>query len=301
MGFENNPAFLWEVPSSGGDQITDRCPGIHPGSGEIPVRKQDDLCLLVFKINIHFTPFAVAVCLIQVGCGGDFLFPACYRFLFQIHNPEDFIFCQLADQAVQGGLVGKLPTFFCTAAGKNRNFPEGELFLHGLHTTAVITDSVSCLQYLPFLPGQFIEGCPHRLDQTVIGDNTAQISNTVRDDLLAYSILTQGLLTPISVRPVEDNEYEVISGYRRLHACKKAGIETVPALIYSLDRDAATIAMVDSNLHREKILPSEKAFAYSDLSVEEKNQLWKLVMKKATVYRSQDDALTVKIYPNLPK
>ena len=88
----------------------------------------------------------------------------------------------------------------------------------------------------------------------------------VKDDSemeqLVYSILTQGLLTPISVRPVEDNEYEVISGHRRLHACKKAGIETVPALIYFLDRDAATIAMVDSNLHREKILPSEKAFAY---------------------------------------
>ena len=79
---------------------------------------------------------------------------------------------------------------------------------------------------------------------------------------LVYSILTQGLLTPISVRPVENNEYEVISGHRRLHACKKAGIEMVPALIYSLDRDAATIAMVDSNLHRERILPSEKAFAY---------------------------------------
>ena len=88
----------------------------------------------------------------------------------------------------------------------------------------------------------------------------------VKDDAemeqLVYSILRHGLLTPISVRPVEDNEYEVISGHRRLHACKKAGIETVPALIYSLDRDAATIAMVDSNLHREKILPSEKAFAY---------------------------------------
>ncbi|MBR7147651.1 MAG: ParB N-terminal domain-containing protein, partial [Firmicutes bacterium] len=71
-----------------------------------------------------------------------------------------------------------------------------------------------------------------------------------------------GLLTPISVRPIENGEYEVISGHRRLHACEKAGIEMVPALIYSLDRDAATIAMVDSNLHREKILPSEKAFAY---------------------------------------
>jgi ParB family chromosome partitioning protein len=79
---------------------------------------------------------------------------------------------------------------------------------------------------------------------------------------LTWSILTQGLLTPITVRPLENNEYEVISGHRRLHACKKAGIETVPALIYSLDRDAAAIALVDSNLHREKILPSEKAFAY---------------------------------------
>ena len=88
----------------------------------------------------------------------------------------------------------------------------------------------------------------------------------VKDDAemeqLVYSIITQGLLTPISVRPIKNNEYEVISGHRRLHACKKAGIETVPALIYALDRDEATIAMVDSNLHREKILPSEKAFAY---------------------------------------
>ena len=88
----------------------------------------------------------------------------------------------------------------------------------------------------------------------------------VKDDAemkqLVWSILTQGLLTPITVRPLENNEYEVISGHRRLHACQKAGIETVPALIYALDRDSAAIALVDSNLHREKILPSEKAFAY---------------------------------------
>ena len=89
-----------------------------------------------------------------------------------------------------------------------------------------------------------------------------QVKDDAEMDQLVHSILTQGLLTPISVRPIENNEYEVISGHRRLHACKKAGIETVPALIYALDRDAATIAMVDSNLHREKILPSEKAFAY---------------------------------------
>ena len=81
-------------------------------------------------------------------------------------------------------------------------------------------------------------------------------------DQLTWSILTQGLLTPLVVRPLDNGEYEVLSGHRRLHACKKAGIETVPALIYTIDRDAAAIALVDSNLHRESILPSEKAFAY---------------------------------------
>ena len=89
-----------------------------------------------------------------------------------------------------------------------------------------------------------------------------QVKDDAEMDQLVFSILTQGLLTPISVRPIENSEYEVISGHRRLHACKKAGIETVPALIYVLNRDEATIAMVDSNLHREKILPSEKAYAY---------------------------------------
>ncbi len=89
-----------------------------------------------------------------------------------------------------------------------------------------------------------------------------QVKDDAEMEQLVWSILTQGLLTPITVRPLENNEYEVISGHRRLHACQKAGIETVPALIYALDRDAAAIALVDSNLHRESILPSEKAFAY---------------------------------------
>lgn len=88
----------------------------------------------------------------------------------------------------------------------------------------------------------------------------------VRDDeqmeQLVWSIMTQGLLTPLVVRPLENGEYELISGHRRLHACKKAGIEKIPALIYAMDRDTAVIALVDSNLHREKLLPSEKAFAY---------------------------------------
>ena len=88
----------------------------------------------------------------------------------------------------------------------------------------------------------------------------------VKDDeemaQLTESILQQGVLTPLVVRPLPNDEYEVISGHRRLHACKKAGIETVPALIVEMNRDAAAIALVDSNLHREHILPSEKAFAY---------------------------------------
>ena len=89
-----------------------------------------------------------------------------------------------------------------------------------------------------------------------------QVKDDAEMDQLVWSILTQGLLTPITVRPLENNKYEVGSGHRRLHACKKAGIETGPALIYALDRDAAAIALVDSNLHRERLLPSEKAFAY---------------------------------------
>ena len=89
-----------------------------------------------------------------------------------------------------------------------------------------------------------------------------KVADNEEMDQLTWSILTQGLLTPLVVRPLPNGEYEVISGHRRLHACKKAGIETVPALITDMDRDAAAIALVDSNLHREKILPSEKAFAY---------------------------------------
>ena len=88
----------------------------------------------------------------------------------------------------------------------------------------------------------------------------------VKDDdgmeQLTESIRQQGVLNPIMVRPLNTGEYEVISGHRRLHACKKAGIEMIPAFIYSMDRNEAVVAMVDSNLHREKLLPSEKAFAY---------------------------------------
>ena len=93
-------------------------------------------------------------------------------------------------------------------------------------------------------------------------DHPFQVKDDDEMDQLVFSVLTQGLLTPITVRATDTDEYEVISGHRRLRACQKAGIETVPALIYSMDRDAAVIALVDSNLHREHLLPSEKAHAY---------------------------------------
>ena len=80
---------------------------------------------------------------------------------------------------------------------------------------------------------------------------------------LTESIKAQGIISPLIVRPIENtDEYEVVSGHRRLHAAVKAGLSEVPALIYPLDRNEAMIAVVDSNLHRERILPSEKAFAY---------------------------------------
>ena len=80
---------------------------------------------------------------------------------------------------------------------------------------------------------------------------------------LIESVRQQGIISPLIVRTIESaDEYEVISGHRRLHAAVKAGLSEVPALIYPLDRSEAMIAVVDSNLHRERLLPSEKAFAY---------------------------------------
>ena len=81
---------------------------------------------------------------------------------------------------------------------------------------------------------------------------------------LIESIQQKGVISPVVVRPIENakDEYEVISGHRRMRASQKAGLETVPAFIYAVTRDEAAIMLVDSNLHREHILPSEKAFAY---------------------------------------
>ena len=88
----------------------------------------------------------------------------------------------------------------------------------------------------------------------------------VRDDfameLLVQSISDYGVMFPILVRPLANGTYETVSGHRRIHACKKAGVEMIPAFIRPMDREEAVICMVDSNLQREGLLPSEKAFAY---------------------------------------
>ena len=91
-----------------------------------------------------------------------------------------------------------------------------------------------------------------------------QVRDDEEMDALVESIREHGILTPLIVRPMEDvpMEYEVISGHRRLHAAQKAGISEVPAFVHAVSREEAAIQLVDSNLHREHILPSEKAYAY---------------------------------------
>ncbi|MBQ9263718.1 MAG: ParB/RepB/Spo0J family partition protein, partial [Clostridia bacterium] len=76
------------------------------------------------------------------------------------------------------------------------------------------------------------------------------------------SIQDYGVLVPIIVRPLEDGAYEIISGHRRKRACELAGLDEIPSIVRELDDDEATIVMVDSNLQRENILPSERAKAY---------------------------------------
>jgi len=76
------------------------------------------------------------------------------------------------------------------------------------------------------------------------------------------SIAQYGVLTPLIARPLENGSYEIISGHRRAHAAELAGLTEVPVLVRQMDDDAATVLMVDSNLQRENILPSERAYAY---------------------------------------
>lgn len=95
-------------------------------------------------------------------------------------------------------------------------------------------------------------------------DHPYQVLDNDEMNSLIESVQQQGIMTPLIVRPLEDttDEYEIISGHRRFRAAQKAGLLEVPAFIRPVSRDEAAIMVVDSNLHREHLLPSEKAFAY---------------------------------------
>ena len=95
-------------------------------------------------------------------------------------------------------------------------------------------------------------------------DHPYKVVDNTEMNNLTESIQENGILTPLLVRPLEGtiDDYEVISGHRRLYAAQKAGMDEVPVFIYPIDRAAAAILLVDSNLHRDRLLPSEKAFAY---------------------------------------
>lgn len=95
-------------------------------------------------------------------------------------------------------------------------------------------------------------------------DHPYQVFDNDEMNSLIESVQQQGIMTPLIVRPLEDttDEYEIISGHRRFRAAQKAGLLEVPAFIRPVSRDEAAIMLVDSNLHREHLLPSEKAFAY---------------------------------------
>lgn len=93
-------------------------------------------------------------------------------------------------------------------------------------------------------------------------DHPYQVKDDESMDLLVDSIKSRGLIQPILVRPLENGIYEMVSGHRRKRAFELIGIDKIPARVQELTRDEAILSMVDSNLQREEILPSEKAFAY---------------------------------------
>ena len=123
---------------------------------------------------------------------------------------------------------------------------------------------------------------------------------------LTESIRKSGIINPVVVRPIEGTEnYEIISGHRRIFAAKKAGLSEVPALIYSMDKDTAIVAVVDSNFHREHILPSEKAFAYKMRNEALKRQNKDLVQlgpgNQIAMVRASESASQIKRYVRLTK
>ena len=123
---------------------------------------------------------------------------------------------------------------------------------------------------------------------------------------LTESIRKSGIINPVVVRPIEGTEnYEIISGHRRVFSAKKAGLSEVPALIYVLDKDAAIVAVVDSNFNRENILPSEKAFAYKmrneALKRQNKNSVQVGLGDQVAMVRASESASQIKRYVRLTK
>ena len=123
---------------------------------------------------------------------------------------------------------------------------------------------------------------------------------------LTESIRKSGIINPVVVRPIEGTEnYEIISGHRRIFAAKKAGLTEVPALIYTLDKDAAIVAVVDSNFNREHILPSEKAFAYKmrneALKRQNKDSVQVGLGDQVAMVRASESASQIKRYVRLTK
>lgn len=123
---------------------------------------------------------------------------------------------------------------------------------------------------------------------------------------LTESIRKSGIINPVVVRPIEGSEnYEIISGHRRIFAAKKAGLTEVPALIYALDKDAAIVAVVDSNFNREHILPSEKAFAYKmrneALKRQNKDSVQVGLGDQIAMVRASESASQIKRYIRLTK
>ena len=123
---------------------------------------------------------------------------------------------------------------------------------------------------------------------------------------LTESIRKSGIINPVVVRPIEGTEnFEIISGHRRVFAAKKAGLSEVPALIYALDKDAAIVAVVDSNFNREHILPSEKAFAYKmrneALKRQNKDSVQVGLGDQIAMVRASESASQIKRYVRLTK
>lgn len=110
---------------------------------------------------------------------------------------------------------------------------------------------------------------------------------------LVESIRTTGMLVPVIVRPLLRGKYEIISGHRRVAACRELGVDTIPAIVKELTKEEAVITMVDANLQRENLLPSEKAFAYKMKAAAMKAQGKRTDLTSSQVATKSDTATTI--------